>query len=202
MRIPRAGVRAALAALALLAGCAPKPVLVSTMPEAPAVIPRSAVIGATISALPPDAVDAVAVQYKAELEGRLQATGARLQFRPQPAGVIHLRMPAAESFETGSAQLQVAALTRYSEIAEVLKTYAGCVAHVLVYGDSMPEGDLALTLGARRAASILDYLVRRGVPPTRMRAEGRLAAEAGEQIELVLKPVVAGRETQAWTPPD
>lgn len=202
MKIPRAGVRAVLAALALLAGCAPKPVLVSTMPEAPAVTPRPAVIGATISALPPDAVDAVAAQYKAELERRLQATGARLQFRPQPAGVIGLRMPAAESFETGSAQLQVAALTRYSEIAEVLKTYAGCVAHVLVYGDSMPEGDLALTLGARRAASILDYLVRRGVPPTRMRAEGRLATEAGEQIELVLKPLVAGRESQAWTPPD
>ena len=70
--------------------------------------------------------------------------------------------------------------------------------HVLVAGGE--GGATPTSLAARRAATLRAYLEQRGVPATRLRAEGRAAA-ADPRVLLVLKPVVAGREPEAWTPP-
>ncbi len=198
MNAPRFIAVPALLAFLLLPACSARPVLTSTLPAA---VPYSSDVGVQIPALLPGTAGTVAVQQKAELEQRLRNAGAPVQLSLLPEDALGLRMAAADSFEAGSAQLQLAALARYAQIADVLKAFPGSVVHVLVYGDSVEPGDVALGIGARRAASILDYLAHRGVPLTRLRAEGRGAAGAGEWIELVLRPVVQGREAQAWTPP-
>lgn len=187
-----------------LPACTAKPVLTSTLPASPAPDSRFSVVGAQVPALLPGTTGAVAAQQKSELERRLKDAKAPVRIMSLPEDALGLRIAAADSFETGSAQLKLAALTGYAEIAEVMKAFPGSVAHVLVYGDpgDSPEpGDMAFGLRARRAASILDYLARRGIPMTRLRSEIRSAAAVGEQVELVLKPVVQGREAMAWTPP-
>ena len=79
---------------------------------------------------------------------------------------------------------------------------AGRAFGVVVHGDA-DSADPATDLSARRAASLLNYLASRGLPLTRLRAEGRGAREpatpdtgaaANRRVEFVLKPVIAGRE--------
>lgn len=183
----------------LLSACAGKPVLTSTLPATP--VPRSSMVGVPIPALLPGTAGAVAVQQKAELERRLQNTVARVQISALPDDTLGLVIAAADSFEAGSAQMKPSILTSYAEIAEVLRTFPSSILHVVVYHDAPATEDAALSLGARRAASILDYLERRGLPPTRLRAEGRSQAGTGERVELLLKPVLQSREAWAWTPP-
>lgn len=188
-----------------LQACTAKPVLTSTLPAAPAAIPYVSLAGVPIPALSAGTAGAAVALQKQEFERRLQGLEMPVQILPLPEAALGLRTATADSFEAGSAQLKLTALGAYAEIAEVMKIYPASVAHVLVYGDSgnFPEPDgSAISLRARRAASILDYLTRRGVPLTRLRTETRDTAAAGEQVELVLKPVIQGREAQAWTPPD
>ena len=68
-------------------------------------------------------------------------------------------------------------------------------------------------LSERRARSVADYLVSRGVDPQRLRTEGRgereprdsNATEAGRQlnrrVEIFVKPIVEGQEQRAYESP-
>lgn len=184
-----------LAALAL-GGCSAK--LTSSL--APPAAPPS-YVGAHAGV-----IDAGALAQELD---RLEEALAALSGRgaPVPAqvsrqgGTLMLRFGAAESFGGTGAQLQPAALTAYAALARVLAARPGTVAHIVVRGDAgLPSSELALGLPARRAASLQAYLATRGVPGTRLRAEGRTDAEA-EAVEVLLKPIVAGREPEAWIPP-
>ena len=123
--------------------------------------------------------------------------------------VLKLQLGAVESFGPGSAQLEPAALAFYAQLSDILRQRPGTVAHILVHGDVAASGERSTDLTARRAISLQGYLASRGVPGTRLRAEGRGVAEpltpdgaaASRRIELVLKPIVAGREAEAWAPP-
>ena len=193
----------ALAALAplLLAGCAAK--LTSSL-AAPATV---SYVGAPAGALTPETLEPALRQLEDEL-------GRRVAGRPWPVPVqlsrngevLRLRLGADESFGADSAQLQAAALGVYAELASILSRRPGLVTHVVVHGDT-PAVDPATDLSARRASALQNYLALRGVPGTRLRAEGRGAAEplapdvGGPRVEIVLRPIVAGREAEAWAPP-
>jgi outer membrane protein OmpA-like peptidoglycan-associated protein len=132
------------------------------------------------------------------LTGRSAAVPAQLS---RQGGALLLRFGATESFGGSGAQLRPAALAAYAELARILSGRPGTVAHIVVRGDAgLPSSQPALGLPARRAASLQAYLATRGVPGTRLRAEGRADAET-EAIEVLLKPIVAGREPEAWIPP-
>jgi outer membrane protein OmpA-like peptidoglycan-associated protein len=187
-----------LCPILLLAACSAQPVLTSTL----AASTPASYVGVAVPALADSAAVVTAGLQQAELERRLQATDVQFQISRQPEDTIRLRAAARDSFDSGSAQLKPAALSAYAELGEILKLYPSNVAHVLVSGAAAASdsADPALDLGARRGASILDYLARRGVPMTRLRAEVRGGPGAGEWIEIVLRPVVQGREAQAWLP--
>jgi outer membrane protein OmpA-like peptidoglycan-associated protein len=193
---------AALAALAaLMAGCSPAK-LSSTLP---ATAPAASYVGVGTGAL---SAAAAAVEVE-ELQKELRRIARRADAGPRraDAGAVEfslegptlmLRLGAHGSFGTTGAQLQPAALEFYAQLAAVLKARPGTVAHILVSGEA-GSGEPATELSARRASSVQTYLAACGVPGTRLRAEGRRGER--ETIELVIKPVVVGAETQAWVPP-
>lgn len=196
---------AAVAALAL-AGCATR--LPSTLPP-PA--PPPDYVSVSSAALAPAAVEPELQRVQAELSRRLGARdwGVPVQVGRLGEAMLRVRLGADESFEPGSAELMPQALLLYATIADVLAQSPACVVHVLAHADRDSGDEPAVDLTARRAASVRSYLSRRGVPATRLRAEGRGAREpisedpgaADRRIEIVLRPIVAGREAEAWQPP-
>jgi outer membrane protein OmpA-like peptidoglycan-associated protein len=187
--------RVALALLAaLMASCSPAK-LSSSLPASAPVVSYVGVGTGALSAA------AAAIEVE-ELQKQLRRIARRAD-----AGAVEfsldgptlmLRLGAQGSFGTTGAQLQPAALEFYAQLAAVLKARPGTVAHILVSGEA-GSGEPATELSARRATSVQTYLAACGVPGTRLRAEGRRGER--ETIELVIKPVVVGAETQAWVPP-
>lgn len=195
----RAGCLLALA----LTGCSAK--LSSSLPATTAPV---SYVGVQAGVFDPATLERSLEQVEEDLEKL--ARGAR----PLPAqlsragSVLKLRLGAAESFAPADAELLPSALPFYARLADTLRRRPGTVAHVLVHGDA-PASDPATDLTARRAAALRAYLVSRGVPETRLRAEGRGlrqpatadGAAANVRVEVVIQPIVAGREAQAWMPP-
>ena len=182
--------------------------LTSTLPAA---APAASRVGAPAPAVTLAAVDSELARLQRELERRVATRewGVPLQLSRGAEPYLRLRLGADESFDAGTAQLQVAALLLYAEVGAVLRS-APAVTHVLVHGDA-PEADAATGLTARRAASVQSYLLAQNIPGTLLRAEGRGAREpataeaeapaVNRRVELIVKPIIAGREAEAWMPP-
>jgi outer membrane protein OmpA-like peptidoglycan-associated protein len=180
--------------LLALGACASAPLpLTSTLPVAGA---PASFVGAPAGVLAPAAVapelDALQDELR-ELAGRSAAVPLRLA--RDDAG-LRLSFGAGESFAPGGAELRPAALTAYARLARALAGRPGLVAHVRVLGEAAPEPEASLP--ARRAASLQSYLAANGVPGTRLRAQGAAGQAA---VEVLVKPIVGGREAEAWVPP-
>jgi len=188
----------------LLAGCSAK--LSSSLPaSAPAVTYVGAQAGALV---PGAALDAAVDGLQLDLQQATRTLKAvPLEFS-RDGRVLKLRLGADASFGPDSAELEAGALEVYAALAQVLARRPGTVAHILVHGE-VASAELATDLTARRAASVRAYLAACGVPETRLRAEGRGssqrltpdAATTNRRVELVLEPIVSGREAAAWVPP-
>jgi outer membrane protein OmpA-like peptidoglycan-associated protein len=180
----------------VLGGCSAK--LSSSLP-APA--PPPSYVGAQAGVLQAAALEQELDQLEQQL-GALAAGRASVPAQlTRAGGALALRFDATQSFGAADAELEPAALAPYAELARILASRPGTVAHIVVRGDAgLPSSDAAVALPARRAASLQAYLAARGVPGTRLRAEGRTGADV-ETVEVLLKPILAGRETEAWIPP-
>ena len=192
---------------AALGGCAAG--LSSTLP---ATAPVTSYVGAGAPAVPLSALDAELTRIQGLLERRVarRAWSVPVQLTRAPEAYLRIRLGADESFLPASAQLQPAALVLYAEIGDVLLAAPATVAHVVVHGDTAAD-DPSADLTARRAASVQSYFATRGIPGTRVRAEGRANREpatvepgaeaANRRVDIVVQPIVAGSEMQAWAPP-
>lgn len=201
MRLRLAAAVAALAA----SGCS---TLTSTLPATAPAVSR---VGASTPSVALAALDPELTRLQGELERRVvrRDWDVPLQLSRTPDAQLRVRLGADETFDAGSAQLRPQALALYGEIAAVLRGGA-VVTHVLVHGDA-DEPEPATGLTARRAASVMNYLVTLDVPAVLLRSEGRGAREpatlepgaaaANRRVELVLKPIVRGQEPEAWRPP-
>lgn len=195
-----------VAASLLLGGCA-GPTLKSTLVAGPSAPDW---VGAQAAVVSVSAAEQQATALQADLVQRLSsAAGVPVQVGRTPEAFVRVRLGADEAFEAGTAQLQPRALLVCAEIASALGAAPASVVHVLVHSAD-PEAEPATALTARRAASVQSYLLARGLPAARLRAEGRggreplspdVADAANGRIELVIKPVLAGAEAQAWIPP-
>jgi len=188
----------------LLAGCTAK--LSSTLPAS---APMASYVGAQAGVLTPGVTLAAAVDgLQRDLEQATRAVSGMPAEYAREGEALKLRLPADVSFGPDSAQLLPAALEFYAALADVLARRPGTVAHLVVHGE-VASSELPTDLTARRAASLEAYLAARGVPGTRLRAEGRGAAQrltpdasaANRRIDVVLKPIAAGQEASAWVPP-
>ena len=205
MRLSRSGSLTLTLTLAL-AGCATP--LKSTLPPATGLPDFSGMAGATVG---PHEVMAQDARLHGDLEQRLAARdwGVPLQVGRTAEGFLRLRLAADESFEPGTAMLTPPAMLVLTETASALAQAPACVVHVLAHGADLGD-EPAVSLSARRAAAAQSYLLARGLPATRVRAEWRGAREpaaadpaaaANRRLELVVRPVISGAEAQAWMPP-
>jgi outer membrane protein OmpA-like peptidoglycan-associated protein len=192
-----------LTALLALGACSAR--LSSSLPGSAPVV---SYVGAQPGSFTAETVKPGIDQLQRELEPVVRRAGpVPVQFSRE-GNVLKLRCGADESFDPASAQLQPAALAFYAQLAAVLRQRPGSVAHILVRGEG-GSGEPSTELSARRADSLQAYLASRGVPGTRLRAEGRGVAQPAAaggadgslRIELWLMPIIAGHEAEAWAPP-
>ena len=176
---------------------------------------KGAVIGAVVGALGGGAVGAYMDKQRAELERKLKAETEARELSITKIGDDALKIGIASdaSFDVGSAHLKPDALNTYAKIASVLKDYDKTVIHIVGHTDSTGTDENNQSLSERRAATVGSYLTGNGLVAGRVREEGRGEREAiasndskdGKQknrrVDIIIKPVIEGREEQAWTSP-
>jgi outer membrane protein OmpA-like peptidoglycan-associated protein len=117
------------------------------------------------------------------------------------------------SFDFDRAEIKPAFTPSLDKMADILVRYDRSIVHVIGHTDSTGSDTYNQDLSERRARSVANYLTSRGVPDDRLQPEGRgeheprdtNATEAGRQlnrrVELIVKPVVAGQEQDAYQAP-
>ncbi|WJW74794.1 OmpA family protein [Thiohalobacter sp. IOR34] len=172
-------------------------------------------VGAAVGALAGGMVGNYMDQQQREFEAQLEAERRQHQIEVQRLKDQSLKIDIASevSFDFDSARLKSAFLPTLDKVAEILKRYDQTLVHVIGHTDSIGSEAYNQRLSERRAQSVVDYLVSRGVPRQRLHAEGRgereprasNATAAGRQlnrrVELIVKPVVEGREEEAYRAP-
>jgi outer membrane protein OmpA-like peptidoglycan-associated protein len=127
---------------------------------------------------------------------------------------LKLTLDSEVSFDFAKADIKPAFRSSLDKLAALIMKYDRTVVHVVGHTDNIGSEAYNQGLSERRAASVHDYLVNYGVPPHRLRMEGRgmrepradNSTEAGRQlnrrVELFVKPVVEGQEQRAYESPD
>lgn len=126
---------------------------------------------------------------------------------------LKLTLDSEVSFDFDRASIKPAFQPSLDKLAGVINKYDRTVVHVVGHTDGVGGDDYNQRLSERRAESVADYLVANGVPPARLRTEGRGErepratndTEAGRQlnrrVEIFVKPIVEGEERRAFESP-
>lgn len=176
---------------------------------------KGAVIGGAVGAIAGGAVGRYMDRQARELEEQLareQAAG-ELRISRMDDGSLRINIASDASFGFDSAELAPQARETFAKIANVLKDYDASVVHVVGHTDNVGSERYNQGLSERRASAVTQFLVSNGVVNQRLRQEGRslrepIASNDTEQgrarnrrVDMVIKPVVEGREEEAFTPP-
>lgn len=172
-------------------------------------------IGAAVGAIAGGAAGNYMDRQRRELEKQLAEEAKRneLQITTLADNSIKIGIASDVSFDTGSASLKPAALTTFNKIATILQDYESTVVHVVGHTDTTGSAQFNQGLSERRAASVGSVLTGQGVLPSRIRQEGRGERELlvrtadnvnearNRRVDIVLKPIIEGNESAAYTPP-
>ncbi|HDK38342.1 MAG TPA: OmpA family protein [Thiolapillus brandeum] len=174
-----------------------------------------AYVGAALGALAGGGVGYYMDNQQRELEEQLareQATHA-LEIQRMKDDSLKLTLDSEVSFDFDSTAIRHGFQDTLDKLANVLQKYDKTVIHVVGHTDSVGSEEYNQRLSERRARSVGEYLMSRGVNGSRVRMEGRgerepratNATEAGRQlnrrVEIYLKPIVEGQENRAYEPP-
>ncbi|MCP4042651.1 MAG: OmpA family protein [Gammaproteobacteria bacterium] len=126
---------------------------------------------------------------------------------------LKLSLDSEVSFDFDRAYIKPTFKPSLNKLTNVLRKYNRTVVHVVGHTDSTGSDVYNQRLSERRAGSVATYLQHQGVPYNRLRSEGRgeteprdtNETEAGRQlnrrVEIYIKPIVEGRESQAYESP-
>ena len=113
---------------------------------------------------------------------------------------LKITMNSEVSFDFDSAAIKPAFRPTLDKVADILKRYPRTTIRIIGHTDNVGAAAYSQRLSLRRAQSVMDYLVARGVDPARVIAEGRgeseprasNATEAGRQlnrrVEMLIIP--------------
>lgn len=150
-------------------------------------------------------------EFERELEDERAAN--QLEIERLRDDTLKLTVDSEVSFDFDRSEIKPAFKPSLDKLAAVLGKYDRTIVHVVGHTDSVGRDDYNQQLSERRASSVANYLASRGVPQGRLRSEGRgereprdsNATEAGRQlnrrVELFVKPVVEGKEREAYETP-
>lgn len=117
------------------------------------------------------------------------------------------------SFDFGSADLKPAFMPTLKKVSEILVRYPRTVIHVVGHTDSVGSEGYNMDLSRHRAQSVINYFVLQDISQSRLVTVGRGESEprasndteAGRQlnrrVEIYVKPVIEGQESQAYETP-
>jgi outer membrane protein OmpA-like peptidoglycan-associated protein len=158
---------------------------------------KNALIGAGIGALGGGAVGAYMDQQQRALETELSGSGVGVA---RQGDNLILRMPADVTFATAQASIDPRFNPTLDDVANVLNRYDQSIVDIVGHADSDGAEDFNLDLSRRRASSVAQYLVSRGVLPDRLFVDGRgesqpIASNATPQgkaqnrrVEILIRP--------------
>jgi outer membrane protein OmpA-like peptidoglycan-associated protein len=173
------------------------------------------VAGAAVGALAGAGVGRYMDNQQREFEQALADEQARneLQIQQLENETLKIDIASEVSFDFDSASLKSAFTPTLNKVADVLQRYPKTVIHVVGHTDSVGSESYNQRLSERRAQSVADYLASHGVERSRLYATGRgelepratNETEAGRQlnrrVELFVKPIVEGQESEAYQAP-
>jgi len=171
--------------------------------------------GAAVGALAGGGVGHYMDKQQQEMEAALADEQARheLEIRQLENETLKIDIANEVSFDFDSAALKSAFTPTLSKVSDVLQRYPNTIIHVVGHTDSVGSDSYNQRLSERRAQSVVDYFSSRGVVPGRLYAIGRGESEpratndteAGRQlnrrVEIFVKPVIEGQESEAYQAP-
>jgi outer membrane protein OmpA-like peptidoglycan-associated protein len=162
---------------------------------------QRALIGAGVGALAGGAVGYYMDKQEAELRAELQGTGVSVT---RIGDNITLNMPGNVTFATNSSDLRPAFFEVLNSVGKVMKEFDQTVVEVAGHTDSTGSEAYNQSLSERRANSVAQYLVARGISEQRLITVGmgelRPVADNGTEggrqlnrrVEITVVPVTAG----------
>ena len=126
---------------------------------------------------------------------------------------LRVSMSSEATFDIDSSALKPAFYPALDRLGGVMADYDKTVLHIIGHTDSTGSGSYNQQLSEKRAISVARYLSKSGVQRTRLRSAGRgenqPVADNGtthgrsqnRRVEIFLKPIVQGREREAFTSP-
>lgn len=139
--------------------------------------------------------------FEKQLKNEMQS-GA-IQVEALPNNVLMVTMTAQTSFAVNSAQIQQGFYSTMDKIASIVNKYGKTHLTLVGYTDSTGSASYNKQLSKRRADSVMNYLLNRGVIPQRLstigmgeeRPRASNATAAGRalnrRVEIIIEPVVA-----------
>jgi outer membrane protein OmpA-like peptidoglycan-associated protein len=126
---------------------------------------QRALIGAGVGGLAGAGVGAYMDKQEAELRKRLEGTGVSVT---RKGDNITLNMPSNITFKTGSADLDSRFFKVLDSVSLVLKKYDQTIVEVAGHTDSVGSEQMNQSLSERRAGTVSQYLVSKGIKQERM----------------------------------
>ena len=172
-------------------------------------------LGAAVGALTGAAAGNYMDRQQRELEARLADEQRREALDITEVGNNALKIGIASdaTFAFDSAEIEPQFRPTYGKIAAVLSDYEKTIVHVIGHTDSVGSASYNVDLSERRARAVGLYLRDRGVSGDRLIYEGRGERESiasnetvegrrrNRRVDIVIKPIVEGREEAAYEPP-
>ncbi len=172
-------------------------------------------IGAAVGAMAGAAVGNYMDKQQRELEEQLAEEQRRNEIELQRLknDVLKVNLSSEVSFDVDEADIKPGFYGSLNKLASVLAKYDSTIVHVIGHTDSSGSDSYNQQLSERRARSVKDYLSANGVAAGRIRTEGRGESEPratnatpegraqNRRVEIYLKPLVEGRENEAYAPP-
>ena len=146
---------------------------------------KRAMIGAGIGGLAGAGIGAYMDKQEADLRTQMEGTGVSVT---RQGDNITLNMPGNITFKTGSAELSPAFPQVLDGVVMVLKKYEKTIVEVAGHTDNVGKTEYNQGLSERRAHTVTNYLLGKGVKPERTIAIG-----AGETRPVASNDTDAGR---------
>lgn len=146
---------------------------------------KRAMIGAGIGGLAGAGIGAYMDKQEADLRAQMRGSGVSVT---RQGDNITLNMPGNITFNSGSAELNPSFPRVLDGVAMVLKKYDKTIVEVDGHTDNVGTAEYNQGLSERRARTVTDYLVNKGIKPERTISIG-----AGESHPVAGNDTPAGR---------
>ena len=146
---------------------------------------QRALIGAGVGGLSGGAVGAYLDKQEAELRAQMRESGVSVTRKGED---IVLNMPGNITFRTGSADLNPQFFKVLDGVAQVAKKYDKTIIEIAGHTDNVGGADYNRQLSQRRASSVTQYLMSRGVAEPRL-----MTAAGGEDHPIASNSTEQGR---------